>query len=105
MDLERRTFGGVFRAWQDKELGHALLIAREMDDNCVEWAMELARFLGLRIHEVARLNRNQLSSALKKGFLRIKGKDGKVREIPLSYRVTSQAQEVTPSELDTEPSR
>lgn len=45
--------------------------------------VKLAYLEGLRIHEVARLEKSQLVNALKEGILTVKGKGGLVRNIPL----------------------
>lgn len=85
LDLKRRQFGGVFRAWKDEEYEEALLLASRMRDNRVKWALALARYMGLRIHEIIRLDRSQLLSATKTGVLeRIKGKGGKFRDVPMT---------------------
>jgi integrase/recombinase XerD len=85
LDLERRHFGGVYRAWKDDEFEAALDLAEEMGDHRVRWALTLARHLGLRIHEVVRLSRAQLLDALRTGTLHnLKGKGGKLRDIALT---------------------
>ncbi|MEW6276852.1 MAG: hypothetical protein AB1556_17300 [Bacillota bacterium] len=52
-----------------------------------DWLVDvltLARELDLRIHEVIRLCTADAEHALKKGELRVKGKDGLVRRVPLT---------------------
>lgn len=88
--LERRSFGQVPRAWTDSELRAAIDKAQSMGNWKVARALELARTLGLRIHETTRLTVPQLRQALDKGFLTVKGKGGLVREVP----VTPTAKEV-----------
>lgn len=85
LDLERRRFGGVYRAWKDEEYDAGLWLAEDLGDRRVRWALTLARYLGLRIHEVVRLDRAQLINALRTGVLQnLKGKGGKLRDIPLT---------------------
>jgi integrase len=45
--------------------------------------VRVAYCFGLRIHEVARLGKSQLGSALSTGLLTVKGKGGLIRSIPL----------------------
>ena len=48
--------------------------------------VKLAYSQGLRIHEVARLDKSQLENALKEGILTVKGKGGLVRNISLNNK-------------------
>ncbi len=85
LNLKQRQFGGVYRAWKNEEYEEALQLASRMRDNRVKWALALARYMGLRIHEIIRLDRSQLVNAMKKGVLEnIKGKGGKLRDVPLT---------------------
>lgn len=64
LDLERRQFGGTWRAWTPEEYQDAVKLARQQGAQRVEWALGLARHIGLRVHEITRLDHAQLSRAL-----------------------------------------
>lgn len=60
----------------------------------------LARYAGLRLHEVLRIDTAIARAALKTGFLTIKGKGGKIRNVPICEPVRealSKALKKTPS--------
>lgn len=83
-DLERRKLRGNDRAWTEKEFAYMLSVAEEHQRGDYAAAMALARYLGLRIHEVFRIDAAAAREALRNGFLTIKGKGGKIRSIPCS---------------------
>lgn len=92
-DLEKRTFGGVERAWEDREY-------KALKDYCLEkvqagkyghesyektmHATTLARTMGLRVHEVTEISRADAEAALRDDKLYVTGKGGKPRYVPLS---------------------
>ena len=84
LNLEKRRFGGVDRRWSDREFN--LMIAEcwnaKRDD--FEACIVIARYAGLRIHEVMRIDTAIARAALKNGYIRIKGKGGKIRDIPIN---------------------
>lgn len=82
-DLERTSPGGVNRAWTPGEYTGMLGLAQNLNRREVALTMQLARWLGLRIHECTRLSRSDAEKALQSGMLRVKGKGGKVRDVPL----------------------
>ena len=43
----------------------------------------IARYAGLRLHEVMRIDTATARAALKDGYLTIKGKGGKIRDVPI----------------------
>ena len=47
------------------------------------YAMYLARFAGLRVHEVYRLDTAAAEQALRDGEITVKGKGGKIRTVPV----------------------
>ena len=47
----------------------------------------LARYAGLRLHEVLRIDTAIARKAIKDGFITIKGKGGKVREVPITESI------------------
>jgi integrase len=81
-DLERRSFLGHDRTWTEEEFAHMIAAAEEHCKPGYAAAMMLARYLGLRIHEVLRIDAAAHREALKTGVLTVKGKGGKVRHIP-----------------------
>lgn len=46
--------------------------------------MVLVRYAGFRLHEVLRIDTAIAHAALTAGFLTIKGKGGKIREVPIN---------------------
>lgn len=72
------------RAWHDSEYDKMFKIAENLGRKDVSIGIRLARYAGLRIHEVTRIERGQAELAIDRGILRIKGKGGKIREVPLS---------------------
>ena len=81
--LERRRFGEVDRTWSDIEFNKMVNTAfiEGHDDYCC--AFYLARFAGLRIHEVFRLDTAAAERALHDKAITVKGKGGKVRTGPI----------------------
>lgn len=82
--LPQRSFGDVPRAWTQKEFRLALDIALAEGQTPLAWMMALARTQGLRIHETTRLAHTDLTEALDRDALVVKGKGGLIREIPLT---------------------
>jgi site-specific recombinase XerD len=60
------------------------MVAFQLGDEVVYRAMQIARTMGLRIHEVVRLYHAQIRRAMRTGSLRVKGKGGKERDVPLT---------------------
>jgi site-specific recombinase XerC len=83
-ELERRQFGGVNRAWRDSEYKAFLKLCVLRENDRMASIAVLARNEGLRIHETLKIDRNAVEKALQKGELTVKGKGGKVRNVPLS---------------------
>lgn len=84
LDLERRSFGKVDRTWSEREFNR--MIGKAWGEGREDYAAALclARYCGLRIHEVFRLDTAAAERALKAGALTVKGKGGKVRTVPLT---------------------
>ncbi len=72
------------RAWTEEELAEIIAAALDAGKPWVADALILSRQLGLRIHEVVRLDRADAERALRENELRVKGKGGLVRHIPLT---------------------
>jgi site-specific recombinase XerC len=76
--------GGKDRAWTDEECRLMLERAVGLNRQDVVLAIKLARLAGLRIHECARLTVGHLEDALQEEEVTIKGKGGRVRQVPVS---------------------
>ncbi|MGC7845711.1 tyrosine-type recombinase/integrase [Desulforudis sp. 1088] len=72
------------RAWTEEELAEIIAAALDAGKPWVADALILSRQLGLRIHEVVRLDRADAERVLRENELRVKGKGGLVRHIPLT---------------------
>ena len=72
------------RAWKKWEFEFLLNLAQDLGKMWIADILILGWELGLRIHEAVRLYRNDAERALVNGYLHIKGKGGKIRQIPLS---------------------
>ncbi|WP_018085709.1 tyrosine-type recombinase/integrase [Desulfurispora thermophila] len=78
--------GGKDRSWTDREYHKMLKLARTAGREDVVCAMRLARYAGLRLHEITRLSRRDAERAIERGEMTVKGKGGKVRDVLLSPR-------------------
>jgi integrase/recombinase XerD len=83
VSLERRSFGGVNRRWIYEEVEKMTSLALHNGRPDISQMIQLGYRQGLRIHEVVRLDRSQAERAIREGFLRVKGKGGLERDIPL----------------------
>ena len=81
--LERRRFGGVDRTWSAVEFNRMIGKAVESERDDIACALYLGRFVGLRIHEVMRIDTAIAEQALREGTITIKGKGGKIRTVPI----------------------
>ena len=86
-DLQRRKFGGVDRTWSMGELNRMITECWKAGHDEYGACMVLARFAGLRLHEVLRMDTAIARAAIKNGELLIKGKGGKVRAVPVIENV------------------
>ena len=82
-ELERRHFGSLDRTWSDAEYNRMIAKAIEEGRDDIACAMYLARYCGLRIHEVLRMDTAIAERALREGEITIQGKGGKVRTVPV----------------------
>lgn len=87
LNLESTPKYGVDRAWTEKEYQAMLARARDLGRQDVIDFMRLGREAGLRIHEIARLDRATAEKAVRTGLLTIKGKGGLIRTFPLRESV------------------
>lgn len=83
-ELERRSFGGVDRAWSDREYNRFKEVCSEKGYERVRDVSVMARTMGLRIHECTEISRADAEKALRDDQLYVTGKGGKPRYVPLS---------------------
>lgn len=81
---------GLNRAWTKTEVEEMISIARNKGFERVADMIKLSYSMGLRIHEVARLDRSTMQRALREDRLTVKGKGGLVRLVPLRNQDTRQ---------------
>lgn len=74
---------GDNKAWSNKEVEKFIMYIEENGEKRYADMVKVAYSFGLRIHEVARLDRSELRNALSTGLLTVKGKGGLIRSIPL----------------------
>jgi site-specific recombinase XerD len=86
--------GGKDRAWTDEECKLMLERAVGLNRQDVVLAIKLARLAGLRIHECARLTVGHLEDALQEGEVTIKGKGGRVRQVPVSPELRVELEQI-----------
>ena len=86
-NLERRKFGGVDRAWSDGEINRMITECWKVNHDDYAACIVIARYAGLRLHEVMRIDTAIARSALKNGYITIKGKGGKVRDVPINESI------------------
>jgi integrase/recombinase XerD len=87
LSLERRIFGRVNRRWTDSEYKKMVNLTYRLQHPETGHILQLCREQGLRIHEAVRLSRKDAEMAFKTNSLRIKGKGGLVRKVPLEPSV------------------
>ena len=75
-NLERRKFGGVDRTWSVEEFHRMIGKCMGAGRRDYEACFVIARYAGLRLHEVMRIDTAIARAALKDGYLIIKGKGG-----------------------------
>jgi len=83
LNLSRRQFIGYDRLWSEVDISEMCRFAEESGHKDYIHAMELALYAGLRIHECCRLDTATAENAFKCGLLTVKGKNGKIRTIPI----------------------
>ncbi len=82
------------RAWDEEECHYLKKKAREENQPLFESFLVLAWELGLRIHEGVRLYRVDIERALASGILTVKGKGGKIRDLPLTPAAERELQQL-----------
>lgn len=82
--LEKRKFGGINRRATDREYQALVMLAANSNYPALASIIQLARELGLRVHEAVRMDRADAEKALRNSYLSVKGKGGLRRDVPLS---------------------
>jgi len=85
--LSRRKFVGFDRTWSASEFAQMLAIAENTNHVDYACSISLAYHAGLRIHECCRLDTAAAESALRVDKLTVKGKNGKVRTVPINTAI------------------
>lgn len=83
VELQKRQNGVLDRAWTDREYIEMLNKAKQDGRNDIYYSLKMGDEFGIRIQTVGRLTLKQINKALKEGYLRVKEKGGKWRNIPL----------------------
>jgi len=91
--LERRKFGGVDRTWSLKEYIRMCWVCIDKKRYDYEMCILIARYIGLRLHEVMRIDTAIARAARKNGYITIKGKGGKVRDVPVNIHIQDKFEE------------
>lgn len=84
LNLEKRIFGKVKRAWSNSEFDKAITLAKSMNRIDVVKALKLGNVFGTRLEEAVTLTTHQVEDALLIGGLYLENTKGKnSREVPL----------------------
>ena len=87
LGLEKRKVGRVDRAWTFAEVKAGMELARNMGRMDVHIAIGIGYTFGLRIEEICRVRAEDVEKALANDGLRVKGKGGQVRYVPVETEV------------------
>ena len=87
LNLERRTFGQVDRTWSPPEFARMIGVCWKHEREDFLAAICIARYAGLRIHECFRIDTATAAKALRDSKITIKGKNGRVRTVPVQETV------------------
>lgn len=89
--LERRKLQGTDRHWTPEQYTAFVAVCREADRTDYADIATLTFYVGLRIHEVCRLDTAAVEAWERSGLLTVKGKGGRVRSVPVTAAVAKQA--------------
>lgn len=81
---------GDNKAWVPLEIENFIRYASDVGQERYGDMARLSSQMGLRIHEVCRLDKGHLRQALEEGKISIKGKGGLIRDVPVRDRVLIQ---------------
>lgn len=87
LDLTRRTVRGIDRTWSNSEFNLMLIEAKSCNREEYITMFCLARYAGLRLEECLRLDTSTAEKALKSGYVTVKGKNGKIRMVPINETI------------------
>lgn len=85
---------GKDRAIKDEEFNDLLEKIRGEGKKEYEYAIKIGRTLGLRVHEFYKMRKSQIREAINNGEIKVKGKGGFIRAIPLGSIEISLLKEV-----------
>ena len=86
--LERRKFSGTDRTWSAGELNRMIAECWKAGREDYVAMLILARYAGLRLHEALRIDTAAAKKAIRDGIITVKGKGGKMREIPINKSIS-----------------
>lgn len=89
--LERRKLQGTDRHWTPEQFTAFVEACREADRTDYADIATLTYYVGLRIHEVCRLDTAAVEAWERTGVLTVKGKGGRVRSVPVEAGAAKQA--------------
>jgi site-specific recombinase XerD len=89
-ELERRKFGVTDWKWSSAEFNKMLVRCFESNREDYEACIIIARYAGLRLHEVMRIDTAAARAALKNDYLTVKGKNGLIRSVPINYTIRTE---------------
>lgn len=84
LEIDKRSYHGINRKWTNIEHQKFKQICISNDKEWIAQSTDLARYGGLRIHEITRLRKDNIEKALRENKLIVKGKGGLVRAIPVN---------------------
>ena len=90
LNLAKRKYGGVDRTWSHREFNLAVVRASALGREDYVTVLCLARYAALRLHECFRIDTQTAAVSLKAGRLRIKGKGGLERDVPINLTIEIQ---------------
>lgn len=79
LGVGKRKNIGVDRAWKNSEVATAIKHAKVMGRKDVQWAIQCARSLGLRIEETTALTKSQLREALTNNYIHLTTTKGGIK--------------------------
>ena len=89
--LERRRIGGMDRHWTPEQFAAFAAVCREAGRDDYADIATLTYYVGLRIHEVCRLDTAAVEAWERTGALTVKGKGGRIRSVPVTAEAAKQA--------------
>ena len=88
--LERRKLQGIDRHWTPEQFTAFVAVCRETGRTDYADIATLTFYVGLRIHEVCRLDTAAVEAWERSGLLTVKGKGGRVRSVPVEAGAAKQ---------------